>query len=57
MTLLIILVSVFAVVTLIVILGERFSKPMSNAQQTKFSKITVVLVFILLVSAFIKEVL
>jgi amino acid permease len=55
MTLLIILACVFAVVTLMVVLGERFGKPMSDAQQTKFSKISWILVFIILLAALIKE--
>jgi amino acid permease len=55
MTLLIILACVFAVVTLMVVLGERFGKPMSDAQQAKFSKISWILVFIILLAALIKE--
>ncbi len=54
MTLLIILVAVFAVVALMVILGERFGSPMDEQQQSKFAKITRVLVFILLIAALIK---
>jgi len=54
MTLLIILVCVFAVVALMVILGERFGKPMTDEQQSKFSKISVILVFIILVVAIVK---
>jgi amino acid permease len=56
MTLLIILASVFAVVALMVVVGERFGKPMSDEQQAKFSKITWVLVFILLLAAIVKEI-
>jgi amino acid permease len=55
MTLLIILACVFAVVALMVVLGERFGKPMSDAQQAKFSKISWILVFIILLAALIKE--
>ena len=55
MTLLIILACVFAVVTLMVVLGERFGKPMSDEQQAKFSKISWILVFIILLAALIKE--
>jgi len=55
MTLLIILACVFGVVALMVILGERFGKPMSNERQAKFSKTTWILVFVLLVAALIKE--
>jgi hypothetical protein len=38
-----------------VVLGERFGKPMSDAQQAKFSKISWILVFIILLAALIKE--
>jgi amino acid permease len=57
MTLLIILTCVFAVVALMVILGERFGKPMSEGQQAKFSKVTWVLVFVILLAAIIKEIM
>ncbi|WP_159817803.1 hypothetical protein [Colwellia sp. 20A7] len=57
MTLLIILACVFGVVALMVVLGERFGKPMSNEQQAKFSKLSWVLVFMILVGAIIKEML
>ncbi len=55
MTLLIILASVFAVVALMVILGERFGKPMTDAQQAKFSKTTWILVFVILLAAIVRE--
>lgn len=55
MTLLIILMVVFAVVALMVVLGERFGKPMEAKEQSKYSKIAMVCVFILLVSALIKN--
>lgn len=55
MTLFIILVCVFTVVALMVILGERFGKPMSEAQQAKFSKISWVLVLVILLASLIKE--
>jgi len=55
MTLLIILASVFGVVALMVILGERFGKPMTDEQQTKFSKTTWILVFVILLAAIVKE--
>lgn len=55
MTLLIILASVFAAVALMVVLGERFGKPMSDEQQSKFGKTTWILVFIILIAAIIKE--
>lgn len=54
MTLLIILACVFGAVALMVVLGERFGKPMSGEQQAKFSKITWVLVFIILLAAIVK---
>jgi amino acid permease len=57
MTLLIILACVFGVVALMVVLGERFGKPMSNEQQAKFSKLSWVLVFMILVGAIIKAML
>ncbi|MBL4899394.1 MAG: hypothetical protein JKX76_07060 [Colwellia sp.] len=56
MTLLIILACVFAVVALMVILGERFGKPMSEEQQTKFSKTAWILVLIILLAALVKEI-
>jgi amino acid permease len=55
MTLLIILACVFGVVALMVILGERFGKPMSEEQQAKFSKVSWILVFVLLLAAIVKE--
>lgn len=57
MTLLIILACVFAVVALMVVLGERFGKPMSEEQQAKFSKTTWILVFIILLAAIVKEIM
>lgn len=57
MTLLIILACVFGVVALMVILGERFGKPMTQRQQARFSKISWVLVFILLLAAIVKQML
>jgi len=57
MTLLIILASVFGAVALMVVLGERFGQPMSDKQQTKFSKITWVLVFVILLAAIVREML
>jgi len=55
MTLLIILAAVFGVVALMVILGERFGKPMSDGQQAKFSKTTRILVFVILLAAIVRE--
>lgn len=54
MTLLIILASVFLVVALMVILGERFAKPMTEAEQSKYGKILPILVGVLLVASLIK---
>lgn len=57
MTLLIILACVFAAVALMVILGERFGKLMSDEQQAKFSKTSWILVFIILLAALVKEII
>ena len=54
MTLIIILVCVFVAMFLMVTLGEKFGKPMTDEQQGKYGKITRVLVFILIVAAIIK---
>jgi len=54
MTLLIILAAVFMAVALMVLLGERFGKPMTEDQQAKYSKITGILVFIIIIAAIIK---
>ena len=56
MTLLIILLVVFACVGLMVVLGEKFGKPMSTEQQSKYGKITWILVMVLLVVAIIKNI-
>ena len=55
MTLLIILIAVFAGVALMVVIGQRFGKPMEVEQQAKYSKVIWILVFVMLVSALIKE--
>lgn len=57
MTLLIILLAVFAGIALMVVLGERFGKPMDDEEQAKYSKIIPILVFILLVGSLIKMIL
>ena len=57
MTLLIILFCVFAAVALMVILGQRFGKPMEAEQQQKYSKILWVVVLIAIVGAIIREML
>lgn len=54
MTLIIILACVFLAVLLMVVLGERFGTPMTDEQQSKYGKITRILVFVLLVAALIK---
>lgn len=55
MTLLIILAIVFGAVALMVVLGERFGKPMTAKQQGRFSKISWILVFVILLAAIIRE--
>jgi Na+-driven multidrug efflux pump len=55
MTLLIILFCVFASVALMVVLGQRFGKPMEAEQQQKYSKILWVVVFIAIVAAIIRQ--
>lgn len=57
MTLLIILFCVFGAVALMVILGQRFGKPMEAEQQQKYSKILWVVVLIAIVGAIIREML
>ncbi len=57
MTLLIILACLFGAVALMVILGERFGKPMDEEQQAKFSKTTWILVFAILIAALVKGML
>lgn len=53
MTLLIILACIFGGVALMVILGEKFGKPLEPEEQGKYSKIIMVLVFISLLTALI----
>lgn len=55
MTLLIILAVLFAAVALMVVLGERFGKPIETEQQSKYSKIITILIVVLLVSVLIKN--
>ena len=55
MTLLIILLCVFGAVALMVILGERYGKPMEVEQQQKYSKILWIVVFISIIAAIIRE--
>lgn len=54
MALLIILACVFGGVALMVILGEKYGKPMEAEEQNKYSKIIMVLVFVLLIASLIK---
>jgi hypothetical protein len=55
MNILIILVVLFSAVALMVIFGERFAKPMDEQQQAKYSKLLTILVFIMLVTVLIKQ--
>lgn len=55
MTLLIILLCVFGGVGLIVVLGQRFGKPIEVEQQQKYSKVLWILIFVLLFAAIIRE--
>ncbi|WP_426358315.1 hypothetical protein ACPUVO_18085 [Pseudocolwellia sp. HL-MZ19] len=57
MALLIILAVIFAVVGLMVVLGERFGKPMEQKQQAKLSKIAGIACFILIISLIVKQML
>jgi hypothetical protein len=54
MTLIIILACVFLAVFLMVTLGEKFGKPMTDEQQGKYRKILPILVFVLLIAAIMK---
>ncbi|MDG1751364.1 MAG: hypothetical protein P8I03_06860 [Thalassotalea sp.] len=54
MTLLVILGLVFLAVILMVVLGEKFGKPMEAEEQTKYSKWTRILVFALIIIAILK---
>lgn len=57
MTLIIILACVFFTVFLMITLGEKFGKPMTEEQQGKYSKVIPILVFVLIVAAIIKMML
>jgi hypothetical protein len=48
---------VFFAVFLMVILGEKFAKPMSDKQQKTYAKIIPILVFVLLISAILKAII
>ncbi|WP_281560176.1 hypothetical protein [Thalassomonas sp. RHCl1] len=54
MTLLMILAAVFGGVALMVILGQRFGKPMEAEQQAKYAKILPILIFVMLIAGLIK---
>lgn len=54
MTLLVILAVVFFVVALMVILGEKFGKPLESEEQAKYSKWIRILVFVSISMAIIK---
>lgn len=57
MVLLIILFFVFSAVALMVVLGQRFGKPMEVEQQQKYSKILWVVVFIAIIAAIVRQML
>jgi len=57
MTLLYILVAVFVGVTLMVSIGQKFGKKMTEDDQKKYAKILPVLVFILIVGAIVRALL
>jgi len=57
MTLFIILAAVFGGVALMVLFGERYGKPLEQKDQQKYSKILVILVFVLLIAALVRELL
>ncbi len=57
MTLLIILAAVFGGVALMVVLGEKYGKPMEPEEQAKYSKWLRILVFALLFIALFKAIL
>ena len=54
MNALIILTVLFLAIALMVVLVERFAKPVDEQQQAKYSKILPILVFIMLIIALIK---
>jgi len=56
MTVIWILIALFAVLTLMVLLVERYGKPMSEKKQAKYSKILPILVFAMLFITLIKQV-
>jgi len=57
MALLIILLAVFAGIALMVILGERFGKPMEQKQQSTLSKMAAAACLVLIISLIVREAL
>ena len=57
MVLLIILFFIFSAVALMVVLGQRFGKPMEAEQQQKYAKILWVVVFIAIIAAIVRQML
>jgi len=57
MTLLYILVAVFVGVTLMVSIGQKFGKKVTEDDQKKYAKILPVLVFILIIGAIVRALL
>lgn len=57
MVLLIILAVVLGCVALMVVLGEKYGKPMEAKQQGKYSKIITILVFALIIGSILKLVI
>lgn len=55
--LLLILLCLFAALAVVVMLAEKFAKPMDVEQQSKLSRIFIVLVFLLLVGRLIQYML
>lgn len=54
MALIIILAVVLGCVALMVVLGEKYGKPMEAEQQNKYSKLITVLMFVLIIGSIIK---
>ncbi|WP_371377088.1 hypothetical protein [Thalassotalea aquiviva] len=57
MTLFWILILVFLGVMVMVVVGEKYGKPLAVKEQQKYSKVIIVLVFVVLISALIKAML
>jgi uncharacterized membrane protein required for colicin V production len=54
MTLLYILVAVFVGVALMVVVGQKFGKKMTDEEQAKYAKLIPILVFILIIGAIVR---